>query len=64
MNPARHRTRPEKCADHGHPGVTFNPWLLTTWCLCGHTTYPGRPATVDDHLACCGGPLTEEVTSK
>lgn len=59
--PARHRTCPEKCAGLGHPGVTFNPWALTTWCLCGQHTYPGRPTTADDHLACCGGPLTEGI---
>lgn len=45
------------CADAGHPGVTFNEWLDRTWCLCGATSYPGRPASVDEHLACCGGPL-------
>lgn len=48
------------CAEFGHPGVTFNPSQGvhgTTWCLCGENSYPGRPDTVDQHLACCGGPL-------
>lgn len=50
----------QDCTELGHPGVTFNPLYRpdgTTWCLCGATSYPGRPATVDEHLACCGGPL-------
>lgn len=46
-----------ECAELGHPGVTFNDWLDRTWCLCGEASYPGRPDTVDQHLACCGGPL-------
>ena len=50
--------RHELCADMGHPGVTWNEWLNTTWCLCGNVTYPGREPTVDQHLACCGGPLS------
>ena len=59
--PARHRTRPDLCAGHDHPGVTYNAGLDRTWCLCGQRTRPGRPTTVDDHLACCSGPLTEEI---
>ena len=55
------RTRPDLCPGLGHPGVTHNPWLDRTWCLCGAQIYPGRPASVDEHLACCTGPLTEEV---
>lgn len=50
----------ERCASLGHPGVTFNPLYGpdgTTWCLCGEASYPGRPDTVDQHLACCCGPL-------
>lgn len=58
---AWHRTRPELCAQHGHPGVTWNPWEDRTWCLCGKHTYKGRAATVDQHLACCDGPLTEAI---
>ncbi len=60
--PARYRTRPDLCAEHGHPGVTHNPLHDRTWCLCGDVTYPGCPITVHDHLACCNGPLTEAVT--
>ncbi|HVX57389.1 MAG TPA: hypothetical protein VHA37_06680 [Candidatus Saccharimonadales bacterium] len=48
---------PARCADLGHPGVTYNPGEDKTWCLCGQVTYPGKPAMVDQHLACCGGPL-------
>ena len=47
--PNRHPAA-ETCAILGHPGVTHNPWLARTWCLCGARTYPGRPATVDQHL--------------
>lgn len=47
----------QDCTELGHPGVTFNSWLDRTWRLCGATSYPGRPATVDEHLACCGGQL-------
>lgn len=48
---------PERCAAAGHPGMTFNPFLDATWCLCGAVIRKGRPDTVDQHLACCGGPL-------
>lgn len=54
-----HRKRPELCADHGHPGVTFNPWQNRTWCLCGDVIRDGDHFT---HAACCGGPLAEEPT--
>lgn len=54
----RHRKRPDLCADHGHPGVTYNPWEGRTWCLCGDATYEGNTFT---HAACCDGPLTEAV---
>ncbi|AEJ92980.1 hypothetical protein SEA_NERUJAY_87 [Mycobacterium phage Nerujay] len=57
----RHRTCPERCPGMGHPGVTYNPLYDRTWCLCGARTYDGQPATVSEHLACCGGPLTEEI---
>ena len=59
--PDARRTTPERCADLGHPGVTYNPWRDRTWCLCGLCTYEGRPPSVDGHLACCGGPLTELI---
>ena len=45
------------CGSLGHPGVTYHPGLDNTWCLCGKRIYPGRPYTVDQHIACCGGPL-------
>lgn len=48
---------PARCAAAGHPGVTFNPLDNETYCLCGRRFYPGRPTTVDQHIACCGGPL-------
>jgi hypothetical protein len=54
------QTNPAKCPTLNHPGVTYNPLCDRTWCLCGKHTYPGRPATVDQHLACCGGPLTKD----
>lgn len=53
------RKRPDLCADHAHPGVTYNPWLDRTWCLCGAVTYEGNAFT---QAACCGGPLEEAVT--
>ena len=45
------------CASLNHPGVTHNPLLDRTWCQCGDRQCDGRPDTVDQHLACCGGPL-------
>lgn len=53
------RKRPDLCVEHGHPGVTYNPWADATWCLCGEVVRDGDQAT---HAACCGGPL-EEATS-
>lgn len=53
MRPAK---RPDLCAEYGHPGVTWNPWIGRTWCLCGTHTYPGNQHT---HAACCGGPLED-----
>ncbi|MFV8169854.1 hypothetical protein [Mycolicibacterium peregrinum] len=50
--------RSELCAAMDHPGVTYNSWENRTWCICGLVTYTGRPSTVDQHLACCGGPLS------
>lgn len=29
------RTLPERCAEHGHPFVTHNPWHDICACLCG-----------------------------
>jgi hypothetical protein len=52
--PSTTRKAPELCAEHGHPGVTFNPWLNETWCLCGEVITHGNTST---HAACCGGPL-------
>ena len=49
------RKRPDLCADQDHPGVTYNPWLDKTWCLCGDVVRDGNHAT---HAACCGGPLS------
>lgn len=64
MNSCEDQTEPlgeapelPSCASLGHPGVTYNPWLNVTFCLCGKRFYDGRPATVDQHVACCGGPL-------
>lgn len=59
--PLRYRTRPDLCATHGHPGVTFNPLHDYTSCLCGERRYEGCPPSVDLHLACCHGPLTEPI---
>lgn len=63
MTPNYYRTRPDRCAEHNHPGVTFNPLMNRTWCLCGERRYEGRPTSVDEHLACCHGPLTEPVAA-
>ena len=54
-----HRTRPDLCPAFGHPGATYNTALDTTWCLCGAVVYQGDQAV--PHVACCGGPLTEEI---
>lgn len=62
--PAAYRTCPEKCADMRHPGVTFHPGYNRTWCLCGAVIYKGKPDTVDEHLACCHGPLTEPTSQE
>ena len=51
-----HRRRPDLCADHDHPGQTYNPWMDQTWCLCGEVRTAGN--RVDLPLATtCGGPL-------
>lgn len=62
---SRTRTRPDLCADHDHPGVTYHPQLDRTWCLCGDVVRDGYAITTGNwpHKAdCCGGPLVEEVT--
>ena len=43
-----------KCAELGHPGATFNPWLNKTWCMCGTVVRDGNH---HQHVTCCGGPL-------
>lgn len=58
----RRRKRPDLCADYDHPGVTYNPWVDKTWCLCGEVIRDGDAITRGDwpHKAdCCGGPLEE-----
>lgn len=55
---AMKRKRPDLCAEHGHPGVTYNPHMDKTWCLCGEVVRDGDHFT---HAACCGGPLEEEA---
>lgn len=60
----RYRTRPDLCAGLGHPGVTYNPLTDQTFCLCGEVIVDGRAASVDEHLACCHGPLTEPVVPR
>ena len=56
--PPRTRKRPDLCADHGHPGVTYHPQMHRTWCLCGQVVRDGNHHT---HAACCGGPLEERL---
>lgn len=56
--PSRTRKRPDLCAEHGHPGCTYNPWQDKTWCLCGAVVRDGDQAT---HADCCGGPLEETL---
>jgi hypothetical protein len=55
--PKQERTHPERCAEFDHPGVTYNPLLRKTWCLCGEVIRDGDHFT---HAACCGGPLTSQ----
>ena len=54
-----HRTTPERCAELGHPGVTYNSWHDVTACLCGARWQEGNQAV--PHIACCGGPLSEPL---
>lgn len=30
------------CAERGHPFVTYNPWLGSTWCRCGKRREQGE----------------------
>ena len=57
-SPSRTSKRPDLCADHGHPGVTYHPQMDRTWCLCGQVVREGDHHT---HAACCGGPLEEQL---
>lgn len=54
-------TRPDLCAEYGHPGCTYHPQMDKTWCLCGAIIRDGNHHT---HAACCGGPLEELVPGK
>ena len=58
--PLKTRKRPDLCAEHDHPGVTYNPWLDKTWCLCGQIIRDGNQVAIP-HAACCGGPLEERL---
>jgi hypothetical protein len=55
-SPSLTRTRPDLCAEHGHPGATYNPQQDKTWCLCGEVV---RDGDHHEHVACCDGPLME-----
>ena len=55
-SPSPKQKRPDLCAEHDHPGVTYNPQMDKTWCLCGDVIRDGNHHT---HAACCGGPLEE-----
>lgn len=58
--PSSKRKRPDLCAAHGHPGVTFNQRMGWTWCLCGEVVRDGNQVA-RPHAACCGGPLEETL---
>ena len=53
------RYTPERCADHGHPGNTYNPWHNRTWCLCGEKIVDGN--TVDFRYLGKDGLLAEPI---
>ena len=55
--PATWRYMPEKCADHGHPGHTYNERMGRTWCLCGEKVVDGN--TVDFAYLGKDGPLSQ-----
>lgn len=44
--PATSFPRPDLCAAHDHPGVTYNPWTDSTWCLCGERAQAGNRVQV------------------
>ena len=54
----KHVTHPERCADHGHPGVTYHPWHDVTACLCGVRWQTGD-RVVWPKADGCGGPLAD-----
>lgn len=56
----RKRLRPDLCAEHGHPGCTYNPWHNFTSCLCGAVWYRGN-RNQHIHAECCDGPLGEVI---
>lgn len=60
QQPDTWRTCPEKCADHGHPGVTYNPWADRTWCLCGQVTRDGHHVALPKPTT-PPGPLAERI---
>lgn len=47
---------PAVCAEHNHPGSTYNAAMGKTWCRCGAVTYPGD--AVDWALTRNDGPLS------
>ena len=57
-----HTRHPERCADHGHPGNTYNPWLDKTWCCCGEVIRDGntikwpKPTQCGGALSTCNHP--------
>lgn len=53
--------RQRLCPTLDHPGVTYNPWLGKTWCLCGAVIRDGNHVA-EPHVACCGGPLSGEAS--
>ena len=57
--PATWRYTPERCADHGHPGSTYNPQMDRTWCLCGEKVVDGD--TVDFQYLGKDGLLAEPI---
>lgn len=57
-DPGPHQHRPARCADHGHPGVTYHPQMDRTWCLCGVVVRDGNTVTWPKADG-CHGPLTD-----
>lgn len=56
--PAPFRTRPDLCATHDHPTVTYNPWHDESWCLCGEKREAGNTITWPKADG-IGGPLLD-----